>query len=70
MVALPKEPHFNYELGADIWYFMGRPVLHVICPFTRLRHCDVLKNKFAADVSHSLLHWFRFVAVHGSRQKN
>ena len=56
MVSLPKEPHFNYEVGADLWYLRGRPILHVICLFTRLRHCTVLQNKSAPDVCHALLH--------------
>ena len=36
LVAMPKEPHFNYETGADLWYLRGQHVLHVICLFTRL----------------------------------
>ena len=24
LVAMPKEPHFNYETGADLWYLRGR----------------------------------------------
>ena len=61
MVSLPKEPHFNYEVGADLWYLRGRPILHVICLFTRLRHCTVLQNKSAPDVCHALLHlWVKY----------
>ena len=61
MVSLPKEPHFNYEVGAYLWYLRGRPILHVICLFTRLRHRTVLHNKSAPDVCHALLHpWVKF----------
>ena len=56
MVSLPKEPHFNYEVGANLWYLRGRSILHVICLFTRLGHCTVLQNKSAPDVCHALLH--------------
>ena len=56
LVAMPKELHFNYERGADLWYLGGQPVLHVICLFTRLRHCSVLRDKSATHVCHSLLH--------------
>ena len=60
-MAMPKEPHFNYETGADLWYLRGQPVLHVICLFTRLRHCSVLRDKSAPHVCHSLLHlWVRY----------
>ena len=31
MVALPKERHFNYEVGVDIWHLRSCLVLHVIC---------------------------------------
>ena len=61
MVSLPKEPHFNYEVGADLWYLSGRPILHDICLFTRLRHCSVLHNKSAPDVCHALPHlWVKY----------
>ena len=61
MVALPKEPHFNYEVGADLWFWRGYPVLHVICLFTRLRHCALLQGKTASEVCHSLLHlWIKY----------
>ena len=61
MVALPKEPHFNYEVGADLWYLRGHPVLQVICLFTRLRHCSMLTNKTATDVCHAFLHlWVKY----------
>ena len=61
MVSLPKELHFNYEVGADLWYLRGRPILHVICLFTRLRHCTVLQNKSAPDDCHALLHlWVKY----------
>ena len=61
LVAMPKEPHFNYETGADLWYLRGQPVLHVICLFTRLRHCSVLCDKSATHVCHSLLHlWVKY----------
>ena len=36
LVAMPKEPRFNYETGADLWYLRGQPVLHIICLFTRV----------------------------------
>ena len=61
LVAMPKESHFNYETGADLWYLRGQPVLHVICLFTRLRHCSVLRDKSAPHVCHSLLHlWVKY----------
>ena len=61
LVAMPKEPHFNYETGADLCYLRGQPVLHVICLFTRLRHCSVLRDKSATHVCHSLLHlWVKY----------
>ena len=61
LVAMPKEPHFNYETGADLWYLRGQPVLHVICLFTRLRHCSVLRDKSAPLVCHWLLHlWVKY----------
>ena len=61
LVAMPKEPHFNYETGADLWYLRGQPVLHVICLFTRLQHCSVLRDKSATHVCHSLLHlWVKY----------
>ena len=61
LVAMPKEPHFNYETGADLWYLRGQPVLHVICLFTRLRHCSFLRDKSAPHVCHWLLHlWVKY----------
>ena len=61
MVALPKEPHLNYEVGADLWYLRGYPVLHGICLFTRLRYCSVLTNKTATDVCHAFLRlWVKY----------
>ena len=61
LVAMPKEPHFNYETGSDLWYLRGQPVLHVICLFTRPRHCSVLRDKSATHVCHLLLHlWVKY----------
>ena len=61
MVALPKEPHFNYEVSADLWFLRGHPVLHVICFFTCLRQCALLQGKTASEVCHSLLHlWIKY----------
>ena len=54
-MALPKEPHFNYETGADFWYLRGQAVVRVICLFIRLRPCSVLRDKSATHVFHSLL---------------
>ena len=60
-VAIPKEPHLNYETGADLWYLRGQPVLHIICLFTRLRHCSLLRDKSATHVCRSLLHlWVKY----------
>ena len=36
MVALPKDRHLNYMVGADLWYLRGYLVLHVICLLARL----------------------------------
>ena len=61
MLALPKELHFNYEIGADLWYLRGHLVLHIICLFTRQRHCSVLTNKTATDVCNVFLHlWVKY----------
>ena len=61
LVAVSKEPHFNYETGADLWYLMGQPVPHVICLFTRLRNCSVLRDKSTTHVCHSLFHlWVKY----------
>ena len=39
----------------------GHPELHVICLFTRLRHCALLQAKTASEVCHSLVHlWIKY----------
>ena len=36
-------------------------MLHVICLFTRFRHCALLQGKTASEVCHSLLHvWIKY----------
>ena len=58
---MPKEPHFNYETGADLWYLREQRVLQGICLFTRLRHCSVVRDKSATHGCHSLLHlWVKY----------
>ena len=54
-VRCPKNQNLSMR-RAPIFGNCGRPVLHITCIFTRLRHCDVLGSKSATNVCHSLLH--------------
>ena len=61
VVKMPREPMFNQEVAADVFYFLGEPILHVLCTFTAYCQAVVLVSVTGAAVVRALVdHWIRY----------
>ena len=64
VVKMPRGPMFNKEIAADVVYYKGKPILHVMCTFTAYCQAFLLESATGAAAVRCLFdHWIRFFGI-------